>query len=222
MPNTDFTRGLLSELLNAAGGIQARIKAALPPTDDYDNTRADYSNRLFESFISYLSSGGTSRRFENQVRRAITEDFPQAFYRGYADAGGEDTEKADEAWLTARMATEFGFVGPVFDELEAWRESEDFTEQDVKDKAETWCVTLDGVYSEGKLRGNDNIMLTFDGEDGEESCKQCQKYKGARHSAKWWTARDLIRRNGNENFDCGRWENCQHDLYDDEGELYTR
>jgi len=59
------------------------------------------------------------------------------------------------------------------------------------------------------------MYLTYNGEDGEESCRQCQKYKGQRHKKSWWESRGLLGRNGNENFDCGRWENCHHNYYND-------
>ena len=87
-------------------------------------------------------------------------------------------------------------------------------------RAEGYARTLDGIYSEGKIRGAKNKMLTFGGDDGEESCKTCQKYKGQRHRASWWVKRDLIIYRGNMNYECGCWQ-CQHYFFDDSGNVYT-
>lgn len=199
-------------------------KAALPATEDYDVVRADLSNRLFDAFMGFLSSAGSVTKWRNAARRALVEDVPGAFYRGYEDAAGADaeTEPEDERWITAETARQMAFMDYTFEALREIRADESARESDVEARCETWARTLDGIYSEGKLRGAGNVMLTFDGDDGNESCPECQKYKGQRHGARWWIARDLVRRNGNDNYGCGRWEPCQHDLYDDDGEMFTR
>jgi hypothetical protein len=172
--------------------------------------------------MGYVSSTTGGVRYKNEVRKAIAEDFPAAFYSGYVDAGGEETEDDDETWLTARVREELDYIDGVFAWLREQRDNETATEDAITARVEKWLGGVNSAYTEGKLRGAKNVMLTFGGEDGEESCKECQKYKGQRHSARWWLAHDLIRRNGNENFSCGRWEDCHHDLYTDKGELYTR
>ncbi len=212
---------LLAYVRNTIAEAMA-LKASIPSTEDYDVVSADYEKRLFDAFIGYASSSGASTKWRNQVRRAIVDDFAAAFYSGYVEAGGEETESEDEKWLTARVKEEIGYVDNAFDSIFNEREAETVTEDSINGRVQDWVSNLNSVYSEGKLRGNENKMLTFDGDDGEESCTQCQKFKGKRHSAKWWLKRDLIRRNGNEHFDCGRWGNCHHDLYDDDGEMYTR
>lgn len=206
---------------HVAGLIAFRIKAALPATEDYDVIRADLVERLTDAFLSYVSSARGARH-QNAARRALVENIPAAFYAGYVEAGGEETEADDEKWLTAEQGRQLDFLADTFVALKEQRDAETATESGLRARVGDWARMLDGVFSEGKLRGADNVMLTFDGDDGEESCAECQKYKGQRHSAKWWVKRDLVRRNGNDNFGCGRWDNCHHDLYTDDGELYTR
>ena len=206
--------GLVAERLTA--------KAPLPGTDDYAAVRAEYESRLFDAFIGFASSSGRGgRAFRNEAGRAVTDATSAAFYRGYQDAGGEETEAEDEDWLTARQEGERGHLPGVFEWLAEAMEAETITEDAIRGRVDSWAAGLDGIYSEGKLRGAINIMLTFDGDDGEESCAQCQKHKGQRHSAKWWVKRDLVRRNGNENYDCGRWVPCQHHFFTDKGEMYA-
>lgn len=189
--------------------------------EDYDVIRADLVDRIETAFMDFVSQAGAVTSFRNAAGRALIEDIDAAFHRGYRDAGGEETEDDDEAWVTAKQSEQRGFMADAFESLKEWRASEKFTEGDIQARAELWGGMLDGVYSEGKLRGASNVMLTFDGEDGTESCDDCQRLKGQRHSAKWWTKRDLVRRNGNENYACGRWKNCQHGFYTDDGELYA-
>jgi hypothetical protein len=152
----------------------------------------------------------------------VVEDVPAAFERGYRDAGGEELEPEDMAWINATQQQQVDFLTGTFDWLKELRDNDTATEDAVQARVDDWVAGLTGIYAEGKLRGKDNIMLTFDGDDGQESCKECQRLKGQRHNAKWWIKRDLVRRNGNDNYTCGRWEPCQHGFYTDDGELYAQ
>lgn len=206
--------GVMEEALTA-------VRAALPPVEDYDVIRADYYNRLFDAMISYVSSSGGNTKWANQVRKAITEDFPAAFYAGFSDEGGTETDPEDETWLTDRIERELGFVPGLFADLKAWRESENFTEGDIEARAEMWARSLDGVYSRGKLLASKNKKLEFDGDDGEESCATCMGLKGKQKTIKWILDNDMIPEPGNENYDCKGF-NCHHFWKDPKtGERYT-
>jgi hypothetical protein len=87
-------------------------------------------------------------------------------------------------------------------------------------RAEGYANRLDGLYAEAKTRAAGNKMLTFDGSDGKESCPECKKMKGKRHRAKWWVENGLIPGPGNTNYTCNGF-NCEHRLYDDEGNEWT-
>lgn len=200
--------------------LLAATKDALPATEDYDAVRADLVNTLLESFRSYVSAS-RGRASEISAKRSLIKNISAAFYRGYKVAGGEVTEPEDETWLTDTQKFQLDWMDKTFDSLKAQRDTESATVDALTARAEDWGVTLDGIYSEGKLRGRINIMLTFDGDDGDESCRDCQRLKGKRHSAKWWVKRDLVRRSGNPAYECGRWDNCHHHFYTDDGELYA-
>jgi hypothetical protein len=221
-------RASLAAWLSGRAGTGAfGAKAALPDTEDYDVVRADLVNRLTNAFMEYLASDSSVRAARNDAKQAVVEDVDAAFYRGYEDAAGADaeTEDDDEKWLTAAQSEQLGFMADAFESLKEWRAAGDFTESDVDDRAETWGVTLDGIYQEGKARGAGNVMLTFRRPDGavasKKPCSDCARLDGKRHSAAWWSKRDLIRRNGNDAFECGRWEGCLHDLFLDSGDLFS-
>ncbi|HEY4720197.1 MAG TPA: hypothetical protein VII92_00005 [Anaerolineae bacterium] len=82
-----------------------------------------------------------------------------------------------------------------------------------------WVDSLRNFGEMGKLYALGNVMLTFDGDDGEESCIDCQRYKGQRHGRNWWAVRGLLERNGNPNYECGRYGACHHSFYDDKGKV---
>lgn len=213
-------RGAL-KLMTAALAAQLAEATPLPGgLEDYAVTRADFVNRLGDAFLAYVSTtrGAADK---NEARRALVADIPAAFLRGYKDAGAEEVETSDSAWLAAQITTQLAWLDKTFADLKVVRQNDSAKATDLRNRAEVWGVTLDGIYAEGKLRGATNVMLTYDGDDGEESCAECQRYKGKRHSAKWWVKRDLVRRNGNEHYTCGRWKNCHHHFYLDDGTLYA-
>ena len=88
-------------------------------------------------------------------------------------------------------------------------------------RVDGYVATLEGVYTEGKLRGSKNKTLEFDGDDGEESCEDCQRLKGKRRTIKWILANNAIPRPGNDYFECQGYK-CQHYWVDTKtGERYT-
>lgn len=205
----------------AAGTPQPAQKDVPPPTEDWSVVQADYRNRLFEALMGY--AGGTRvTAHKNAFRQAVAEDVPAAFYSGYVEAGGEDTEPQDEKELTRLLNAQLEFVDGVFDWVKEQREAETITEPAITARVDTWVGTLSSIYAEGKARGDANQMLTFQGDDGAESCPDCQKLKGKRHSAGYWRKKGLLARNGNPNFECGRWDACAHDYYTDAGVLWSR
>lgn len=204
------------------------LKAALPATEDYAVTRADLVNRLTDAFQSYVgASNRGGRAYINNAKQALQEDISGAFYRGYEDAAGADaeTEDDDEAWLTGKGNEQQSFMDAAFAALKQDRADETITDDALVARAETWGTTLDGIYQEGKARGKGNLMLTFRRPDGVEAskqpCDECTKYDGQRHSAKYWSKRNAFQRNGNPDFGCGRWEGCTHDLFTDQGDLFS-
>ena len=195
---------------------------------DYFGIRQTYYENIKQSVVGFLANTGSRvTAFQNDARQAMTESFPTAFYAGYADGGGDpdNVDPDDDAWLTARMNAETGFIGVTFQNMRQMKLPGDMSASDIDDQgdqtATAYANTLDGIYNEGKLRGAGNKMLVFAGEDGEESCQTCQKLKGQRHKASYWVSHGLVPGvPGNTNYICGGW-NCQHYLEDKDGNLFT-
>lgn len=212
-------RADLRRLLGLARRLLIQLKAPVPATEDYAQVRADYEERLFDAFIGAASASRTAS-FRNAAKRAVVDDVSAAFYSGYVDAGGEDTERDDEAWLTSKQNDELGHLDGVFEWLKEERDAETVTEDAVTARVEAWASTLDSIYNEGLLRGAKNKMLTWHLGDTEQHCSTCLKLNGQRHSAKWFLARDYIPRKPDAAMECGGWK-CDCALEDDDGNEVT-
>jgi hypothetical protein len=195
---------------------------------DYFGIRQTYYEAIKQAVVSFLvNTGSRVTAFQSDARQAMTEAFPPAFAAGISDGGGDpdNMDPEDDAWLTAKMNAEMGFIGVTFQNLRQIKIPGDLSASDIDEQgdqtATAYANTLDGVYNEGRLRGLGNQMLTFAGDDGKESCDTCQKLKGERHRASWWVSHDLVPGvPGNTNFKCGGW-NCAHWLENDKGEVQT-
>jgi hypothetical protein len=147
------------------------------------------------------------------------------------EGGGGDTyepEAADTEWLATRMEDELGNIALLYYSM---REivtgatiEEPVTDADMvsfaDERANGYARTLDLIYSNGKLRGRKNIMLSLEGISGKESCATCTKYLHVSHRAKWWISHDLIPGPASETYEC-RGYRCQHFLADSEGNQWA-
>lgn len=227
-----------AELLTLIDDIEAevdrRFAAIAVKAGGYAAVRADYKRTLDD----VLSSFGTSDQgvkvtaAQNELTRAMVEAFQSAFDLGYIETSGDEQQADKDAqdWLNARVEAEMGYIKEMFQSLKDLRDQAragDIKVADVRDfvaqRVEGYTSSLDNVNGMGKLYGNQNQLLTFDGEDGgADSCKPgqgCKKWKGKRFKAKTWIAKGLVERNGNPNFQCGRWDTCFHHFFNDKGEM---
>jgi len=186
---------------------------------DYTAIRADYRETVYGAVLEYLISGASSTAFRNEIKRAVVDRFPDAFYAGYR-AGSEDVDADDDAWLTAKINSELGYIDLLFQALKTVKDEQLPPRELVAEaerRADGYAGTLDGLFAEGRLRGEGRKMLTLTGDDGEESCRDCQRLKGQRHRASWWASHGLIPgQPGNPNYQCHGYR-CEHFLVDDDG-----
>ncbi len=78
-------------------------------------------------------------------------------------------------------------------------------------RAQKWDGTTDEFYYAGIQSADTNGMYSFEGDDGKESCPDCQRLKGVKHRMSWWVDKELRPGVDHDNFECGGW-NCQHYL----------
>lgn len=169
------------------------------------------------------SSGAVDfRRSHKALIKAIAKS---AFEQGWIEGGGkiEDTEPDDIALIGEFVADQSGFVN----DFAAWLASTndegkrnwEMKRRMLADRIAAWVLALQNFAERVAARAKGDPYLTFAGDDGEESCDECQEFKGQRHRMSWWEKRDLLKRNGNDNYGCGRWGPCHHHFFYDDGKL---
>lgn len=211
-------RAALREMTTALRAQLAEATISLPPTEDYAVVRADLVNRLGDAFLGYVSTtrGAADK---NEARRAVTADVPAAFYRGLRDAGAEEVEGDDAAWMAKKQAEQLAYLNNAFDDLKVMRKAETATESGLRARAEMWGQTLDAIYGEGKLRATKSKLLTWVYGDTDH-CSTCQKLNGQTHRASWFLKRDYIPGKPGAAMDCGGYR-CQCKLVDKNGDEVT-
>lgn len=194
---------------------------------EYSKVRADYWSQIYDVVYEYLKSDAAVTAYKGRMKRAMTEAFPKVGDIAWEDGGSElPLDASANEWLTSRMNAELGFIDNTFASLKLLRDELKDTPKELEEaaihqaftRADGYANTLDSVYSTIKAMAAKNMMLTFVGEDGQESCSDCRRYKNKRHKASWWVAHDAIP--PNRAFECHGY-NCQHVLVNDKGDLFT-
>lgn len=185
----------------------------------YPALRNDYWVRIYDAVDTYLNSDRPITLYRNSACNMASDYFQEAAEMGYVDGGAElPLDAKTQGLIDARIAEEIGHVNQLFAGLRdnAIANYED----EAQSRANGYADGLDSIYNLGKLCADGNQMLTFTGDDGNESCFDCQRLKGERHRASWWVDNDLIPGPGNDNYACNGY-NCSHILVDDEGNQFT-
>lgn len=191
---------------------------------EYSAVRSTYWAQIYDLVEGYLTSSDRVTAYKSEMKRAMLETFTRAGDIAWEDGGGTPPLDQDAAsWLTSRMNAEMGFIDNLFETLKMLRQEEAGNISDAAISkafatADGYSKTLDAVYSQTKVLAAGSKMLTFVGEDGDESCEDCRKHKSKRHRASWWVAHDAVP--PNRNFECKGYR-CQHVLVDDQGRLFT-
>ena len=158
-----------------------------------------------------------------RAHRAMMKDMGRSVYvEGMREGGINEPDDEDIATLDDALdewtSGQFEHVNQFAKDAAAAKK--DTTKREgVLARVELWVAALRNFGEAGKLYALGNIPLTFDGDDGEESCDDCQRYKGQRHRRNWWADRGLLERDGNPNYECGRWPACHHSFKDDSGKV---
>jgi hypothetical protein len=186
--------------------LDASVKAAVL---GYDGIRSGYWTVLYDSVEGYLTGNNPVTGFRNRAAAAMSEAFTGAVYEAWYQAGAELPLTDDvTAWLSERIGAERVNIEDLFSRLKKeWTGIDPIAEANTR--AEAYARTLDAMYGEAKMRGMKNATLVFDGDDGAESCPDCQKMKGKRHTIKYILDNNLIPRPGNDAYECKGYR-CEH------------
>lgn len=180
-----------------------------------------YTDQLTNLIYDTFRTGDAvdMRRSHKALLRDVA---PLAYTEGMREGGNtepdaEDQQVIDEAtadWLAGQRE----FVDSFAKDVAAAKKDKD-KQAAILARIEAWVSSLRNFGEAGKLYALGNIFLTFDGEDGKESCEDCQRLKGQRHKRNWWSDRNLLERNGNQNYECKRFDPCHHSFFSDDGKV---
>lgn len=212
---------LLDDLIIA---VDDRLDIA-EKAEGYKPLRKRYNIELFGSMNGYLTMKENIIRARNEASQLIVEYFYQAFTRGYTESGGDEGDLTGDSddleWINSRTEEELGYVKTLFVTLKEAKADPESTRDTLielaHERSDAYTDSLDMVYAEGKLRGGKNIMLTMVGDDGAESCRDCQRNKGKRYSAKKWLQ---IGYPPSRDYECKGYR-CEHYLVTDDGKRFT-
>lgn len=212
-------RAELRRLVGIARRYLEGVKGELPDTYEYDVIREAFTDDLFDAFMGY-ASGGAVTKWRNMAGRAVLEQHANAFYRGYDEAGAEETDPEDDRWLTQQQNKQIEFLAGVFEWIKEQRDAETITEDAIRERVEAWAQTLDATFGEGKLRGNKNQSLTWNLGETEDHCETCARLDGKRHRAQWYLDRDYLPGKPGAAMNCGGYR-CGCYLTNKQGETVT-
>lgn len=200
--------------------IRARAVIAGKATGDMQTINATYHDAITSALSKYFE-GGTIAGPRNTFRQATAEAFYDVFYLGWADGGGGTPDSDGIAWLDARIQQEYGYIEMLFQEARELKKEEDFDWFSwVTARADGYTNTIKELYNSAFARASKDIMVTFDGDDGAESCIDCMKYKGQRHRLSWFVKRNAVPPFGT-GLECHKGGHCRHGLFDDNGNKVT-
>lgn len=182
-----------------------------------------YHDAIRQILIDYFE-GGSIVTARNAFKRAMVEAFGAIYDRAWVEAGGVLPVSAEAlAWLNTRVDAEMGYIDMLFQQARELRGEPDFDYHTwANQRADGYVNTLTSVYNMAAVRAmKKSQMVTFDGDDGAESCDTCQWLKGQRHRLSWFIAHDYIPPFGG-GLDCAKGGKCKHGLFDEKGYQITR
>jgi len=201
-------------VIRCAGARKFQIRVAHPVKKkrsmaDYEAIRNNYWAEVYDSIEGYLTSDRPVTAFRNKMLVAMSESFTDAVYDGYQESGGElPLDDDTQSWLGGRVAEERGFIVDLFSRLkQEWDGIDPIAEAFAR--ADGYAATLDAVFSQAKMMGAKNATCEFVGDDGQESCPECQAMKGKRHTIKYILENDLKPYPGTTEYSCHGYH-CEH------------
>ena len=201
---------------------QGRIIKADIVAGDLSSINKKYHDAITRQLINYFE-GGAIGATRNTFKNAMINAFGDAFDLGWTEGGGTLPIDDEDAlgWLEARLNQEAGYIDMLFQEAKELKKDKEFDYFAwVTARADGYTNTLKEVFNNAHLRAMPNQMVTFEGDDGQESCATCQMLKGKRHKISWFVANNYVPPFGS-GLDCAKGGHCQHGLKDDKGNWVT-
>jgi hypothetical protein len=180
-------------------------------TKDIDATMGAYISEIKAVMQDGVARSISQSVFGSRIRGVIVRFGKPAYQDGLED-GGVDPEELDEDDL--RLIADYNVWDSTYvTDLGKEVYSEAGMKGTPESRAPLWASTLNRFYYGGLASADKNGMYSFEGDDGEKTCKDCQRLKGQVHRMKDWARKEMRPGVDHHNFECGTFEpNCSHYL----------
>lgn len=193
-------------------------------TKSINEVTREYNDTLIRWVVDAANGNMTAGAMATAWRPLLIEDARAVYIEGMREGGIKDPEAemddTDESAIGDWILSQTPHIYPFADDAVAVSklngDEKSAARTVMLGRVDNWVMALESLGRSGTAKAKGDPMMTFGGEDGNESCAECQRYKGQRHKRSWWESRGLLGR-PNENFGCGRYDNCQHDFSYDDG-----
>lgn len=176
----------------------------------------EYNTKLYGVMDDYTSSEKPITAFRNAFKRVVYEGFFATGQAGWIDAG-KTGPISDEltAYINDRFDRETAYIDDLFAELKAKRKdgTPDEIASYIKQRADGYTGTLEGVYNYAKMSGNREQMGVWRYGDTVNHCETsggkigCADLEGEVHPLAWFIERGYIpRQKGSTTLVCGGWK----------------
>ena len=182
-----------------------------------------YQDTLERYVVDAANGNMTASTIMGKMRDLILSSSEEVYIEGLREGGVKDPELDDEDkrtirdWVLEQVQHIESFADACVAVSKLQGDDKTSARNTMLDRVELWVTSIRNLGNLATLNAKGDPYLTYDGDDGQESCVDCQKYKGQRHKKSWWEKRSLLDR-PNQNYECGRYENCHHHFFDDDGE----
>lgn len=211
---------IASALLKA----QAEVKALT--LKSVNEVLREYQDTLERYVVDTVNGNMTGGEMSRSMRALIKRLAPEVYMEGMKEGGVRDPEAEmqdadDEAmaiWTRDQLLFVDDFITAVKEAALLKGDDKTNKRNSLLDRVSDWVMALRSLGQSGYLSAKGDMPLTMQGDDGKDSCNECQKYNGQRHRKSWWENRGLLDR-PNDKYGCGRWDTCNHHFYDDNDNL---
>lgn len=200
---------------NAPDAVTATDGQTAPPeikaTKDYEDTRYDFT-RDFAGVVIEANSGGIeSRRRAGTILRSILSKYGRKATIDGLVAGGVETDTLEGSDLDTFLGWQSAQSGYVTDfTARIW--SKGLSDPQIYASVEAWAnKSLASAYTNGLISADRNGLYEFYGDDGTESCSDCQRLKGKKFRLVDWYASGYLPDASTCKLECGGF-NCQHKI----------
>lgn len=215
----------MSLLSQAESILRAEIESVVS-LKSINEVLREYQDTLERYIVSTangnMSSGEMARAHKALIKRLGPVSYQEGMREGGIKDPEEEMEDEDDQEIDSWVEDQISFVSDFAKEVAevAALKGDEKTEKrdSMLSRVDGWTASLKWIGQKGYLSAKGNLPLTFEGDDGKESCSTCSKYKGMRKRKSWWEKRGLLDR-PNDQFECGRFEGCEHHFEDDDGDV---